>query len=1085
MNFYYKNTCFRPIKNIKLLAASALLVCVGEINAQTQQIKLPEKQITIEEVFRQINKQTQLSVGYNYSNISQSINKKVHVDSGNVQTVLEKALQGTGLTYRFEGNHIIITVKEKSSSNTQNEKKGQIKGRIVDNKGEAIIGASIIEKGTTNGTITDFDGNFTLNVTDNALMEVSFIGYKSQLFYADSSKPMSITMKEDTEILDEIVVVGYGVQKKSDLTGAVGSVQADAIEKQSVTRIDQALQGRISGVQITSAGGAPGNGASIRIRGNNSINGNNEPLFVIDGIIGAGDLNSINPSDIQSIEVLKDASSIAIYGSRGANGVILITTKSGKGGEGFHINYNGYYGIQKAGKMVDFLDGPEYKEWINESENYFGRPKIFSDEETLPNIDWQKEMYHTASMTEHNVSLSNNTSKGNFFFSLNYLNQDGIMKKTNFTRYQARFNFNQTINEYLKMGAIMNVAYTDKDNPRMSTFGMAQLPVMSIYNEDGSFNGINPVTGKFINTVTAEKTYKTTFGTSFSSYGNAFIEYSPFKGLTVKSSIGVNIRRSKDNIYNSVNLPTSKSVDYGGYAAITQNNPITLQNENTISYSTEINKHRINLLGGWTSQTSKNESLHASAHGFTNDVTLYHAIQSGAPETKQISSGESKWSLLSALFRANYVFNNRYYFTISGRADGSSRLSSNNRWAFFPSAAIAWRVSEEKFMKNINFISNLKLRFSYGRSGSQSIAPYSTLDKLGSTETVITDNKVIGYIKQNIANKNLTWEKTDQFDLGLNYSMLNNRINVEFDYYHKKTKDLLLYRELAYQTGYNSILENVGSIENHGIELALNTQNIITKNFSWNSVLTLSSNKSKVLDLAGKEFLENGMGSRLIVGQPVGTFFGIKYLGTWKEGEIPEGSKYKPGDPKLEDVNKDGQINIYDGQIIGNSEPKIYGGFGNTFTYKNFSLDLFFDYSVGNDIYDLFAKDGYAGFNTNLYGQNRDRWSPKNPNSNIPSAGSTMKYIMDSYAGKKGCSLYVQDGSYLRLKNINFEYKIPCKKLNNISIYTSISNLFTITKYDGYTPDVNAEGGHSTRRGFDNNVYPQPRTFIFGLKLGI
>lgn len=1068
------------------IACLSGLSAAGRASVQNATVHFSQENMTFRELINEIESQTDYLFMYDETEIRLSSKVKVKKGSSNVSDVLRKVLAEKQLEYKFLNNYILLgSVTHKTvTPKSQSPKFIRIQGVVLDRQHEPVIGANVTVKGNmTIGASTDAEGKFTLQVPEGAVLQISCLGYLKQEIPAQEGHELIVRMEEDNQELDEVVVVGYGVQKKSDLTGAVGQLQAEIIEKQSVTRIDQALQGRISGVQITSGGGAPGSGTSIRIRGNNSINGDNEPLFVIDGIIGAGDLNSINPSDIQSIEILKDASSIAIYGSRGANGVILITTKTGKGGEGFHLNYNGYYGIQKAARMVDFLNGPEYTRWINEYENYFGRPDMFGDEK-LANVDWQDVMYHAAGMTEHNVSLSNNTKNGNYFFSLNYLNQSGIMRKTNFTRYQARFNFDQKVNDFIKLGAVMNLAYTDKDNPVMSGFGMAQLPVMDIYTEDGSFNGLNPVTGKIINTVAAEKKYKTNFMTSLAAYGNFYLQVTPVKNLVVKSSVGFNVRRSKQNIYNSVNLPASIAVDFGGYAAINTNFPLTVQNENTVNYSMELGKHSINLLGGWTAQTSQNESLNTSVNGFTNDVSLYHAIQSGDPATKQMSSGESKWSLLSGLFRINYIFNNKYFLTVSGRADGSSRLSRENRWAFFPSAALAWRISGEKFLENADWISSLKLRLSYGRSGSQSISPYSTLDKLGSTETVMGDDKAIAYTKNSISNKELTWEKTDQWDAGLNFSVLRSRLDLELDWYYKKTNDLLLYRELPFQTGYGSILENVGAIENKGFEISLKSVNMSREHFSWNSILTLSSNRSKVLDLAGKDFIENGMGSRLIVGESIGTFFGIKYLGTWKEGEIPKGTKYIPGDPKLEDVNKDGQINVYDGQIIGNAEPKLYGGLGNTFTYKNWTLDFFFDFSVGNDIYDLFAKDGYAGFNTNVYGVNRNRWTPENPRSDVPRAGSAYGYIMDSYAGKKGCDLFISDASYLRMKSVNLEYSIPTRTFRNLSVYTSASNLFTITGYKGYTPDVNAEGTHSTRRGFDNNVYPLPRTFVVGLKLG-
>ena len=1078
------------IKKIIVLALVTLFFCQFQLSAQGgYKVTLNKHNVTIHSIFKAIEKESEYTFIYHDNKVD--VNRKVSINMKNasIDKLMNTLLRGTNYTYQVMGNQILIAVKEENG-NAQTGSKQVLKlvtGTVIDERGEPIIGASILEKGTTNGIITNLDGKFSLNLTTKQPeLQVSYIGYLTS-FIRPTQSTLQIVLKEDLHALEEVVVVGYAVQKKSDLTGSVGSIKADVLDNQPISRIDQALQGRISGVQVTSTNGAPGSGTSIRIRGGNSINGSNEPLYVIDGIIGGGDLNSINPADIQSIEVLKDASSTAIYGSRGANGVVLITTKKGNGNEGVRLDYHGYFGLQETSKRVDFLNGPEYVEWKNENEAYFGRPQMFDPSQPIPNTDWQKVMYRSAATTEHNVSLSKATKDSNYFLSLNYLNQDGVMRKTNFTRYQLRFNLEQNIGNYIKVGSTLSMSYTNRQNPVMDSFGIVQLPNMSVYNEDGTINAVNPATGIYVNTVAAQEKYIQDFTTKLRGFGNIYAQITPIKGMVIKSSFGFDMSRDKQNVYQSVDLPTRVYNKSGGYAAINTSFPLSYQNENTISYAAEIGRHRFDLLGGWTAQHYESEFSNSSASGFTNDVNLYHAIEAGDPKTKNMQSGESQWSLLSALFRVNYVYHDRYMLTVSGRSDGSSRLSKDKRWAFFPSAALAWRLSEEKFIKDLNLFSSLKLRASYGRSGSQAVSPYSTLDQLTSGQTVIGDAQFIYFKKNSISNKNLTWEKTDQFDLGLNFGLFNNRVNVELDWYYKKTSDLLLYRELPYQTGFSSVLENVGSVDNKGFELTLNTINITNKDFEWSSVLTLSTNKSNVVDLGGKEFLENGMASRLIVGKPVGTFYGIKYLGTWKENEIPEGSKWKPGDPKLEDVNKDGAFTVADATTIGNAEPALYGGFGNTFTYKNWSMNLFFDFSVGNDIYDLFAANGYGGYNTNLYGDNRDRWTPDNSESNIPRAGSGYKYIMDSYAGKGGCSFFVYDGSFLRLKNLNLEYAFPNmgkKVIKNLSVYGSVSNLFTLTKYHGYSPDVNSEGAHATRRGFDNNAYPQSRIYTVGLKIG-
>lgn len=556
-----------------MLMAGALL-CLN-LSIYSQSISLKMSNVSVKKAMTEL----QTKSGYSFVYIAGDVDtdRTVSINASQLKDAVAQILKGQNVSYEIQGKNIVI--KKGSQQQVTSGKRKKVTGTVKDANGEPIIGATVVEKGTTNGTVTDFDGNYALELSESGTLAVSYIGYKSQEYSVAKIRQgqLSVVLKEDTEVMDEVVVVGYAVQKKSDLTGAVGSVKSESIENQPVTRIDQALQGRISGVQIVSSNGAPGAGSTIRIRGGNSINGSNEPLYVIDGIIGAGDLNSINPADIQSIEVLKDASSTAIYGSRGANGVILITTKTGKGSNGVRLNYHGYYGIQQVSRYLDLLNGPEYVQWKNENEVYFDREEMY-DTENVVNTDWQKVMYRTASMTEHNVSLNSSNDKGNFFFSLNYLNQDGVMEKTNFTRYQARFNFDQNIGKYIKVGAVMSLAYTDKDNPVMDAFGIVQLPNMSIYNEDGTFNSINPSSGYTINTVAAQKEYIQNFTTDLRGFGNIYVQITPIKNLVIKSSAGFDLNRSKQNIYQSVNLPTRVFAKSGGYAAINTSFPMTYQN---------------------------------------------------------------------------------------------------------------------------------------------------------------------------------------------------------------------------------------------------------------------------------------------------------------------------------------------------------------------------------------------------------------------------------------------------------------------------------------------------------------------------
>jgi len=1060
--------------------------------SQSVKFSLSMQNSTVKTVLTTIEQKSDFYFTYSVKEIEANREVSIDVKNKTVMEVLNALFANTDVHYVINDKHIALYKSNEAKSSSlrlieQQQTGKHITGSVKDANGEPIIGANVVVKGSTNGVITDTDGQFSLNnVPQRGIIQISYIGYIPQEVVVSNQSVFDIILKEDLQNLDEVVVIGYGVVRKSDLTGAVGSIKASAIEKMPVARIDQAIQGRVSGVQVTSLNGAPGAATTIRIRGGNSINAGNEPLYVIDGVIGAGDLNTINPADIESIEILKDASSTAIYGSRGANGVILVTTKRGEGTDGVRLSYNGYYGIQSPTKQLDLLNGQEAAAFQNEFAAYNGNAQPFKDLSAISNTNWQDYIFrNNAPITDHNLSVSKASKDGNYFLSLNYFDQSGTMYKSNFERYQLRFNVDQNIGKYIQVGATMTASRSRRSNPMLG--GVSLLPTAPVYNEDGSFFSYNQVSGNVYDNPVAQREYQQNRTRTWRGMGNVYAQLTLLKDFVLKTSFGFDSQNSKQNVYYSLNLPSRVFNKTGGYAYVGTSFPMTYQNENTISWHHTYGNHFISALGGYTWQRFKNETLSGSASGFTNDVSEFNAIQTGTPTTRDIQTSESSWGLKSYLFRANYSYKDRYMLTVSGRYDGSSRLSEGNKWTFFPSAALAWRASEEQFIKDLGVFSNLKIRLSYGTSGSQSIDPYSIIDKLASGSTVIGNTEVITFSPASSANKNLSWEKTKQIDLGFEAGFFNNRLSFEFDYYHKKTTDLLLSRELPYQTGYTSILENVGSLKNDGFELAINSVNVKSKDFMWTSNLSISRNKNKILNLGGKDFIENGIASRLIVGESIGSFWGIKYLGTWKENEIA-GTTHKAGDPKLEDLDGNGLINIYDGQVMGNSEPKFYGGLGNDFTYKHLTLSMFFDFSYGNKIYDLSGRSMETGFNTNVYGRNRDRWTENNPNAYLPRAGSAFTNLFDTYAGGEttgGCSLYMHNGNYLRLKNINLQYDVPLPNrevIKGLQVYGTISNLFTLTNYFGYSPDVSYYSD-ATHRGFDSNSYPQSRTFLIGLKV--
>lgn len=1084
------------LKMLKIMKLTVFLMLISffgvfasETYSQTTKLSLKVEKISLEDFLIKIEDQSEFRFFYTGKI---NVEKKVSGEFKNkkITEILDDIKEEAGIQYEVMGRQIILSPMNTEIAIKSIQQQKSISGTVTDEASEPLPGVTILRKGSTQGTVTNVDGSYSIsNIPEDATLIFSFVGMTTQEITVGNQTIIDVTMAIDAIGIEEVVAIGYGVVKKSDLTGSVGSMKAQEISKQPISRIDQALQGRIAGVQVSTLSGAPGSGASIRIRGGNSINAGNEPLYVIDGFIGAGDLNTINPNDIATVEVLKDASATAIYGSRGSNGVILITTKRGDGKKGFGVSYDGYVGVQSPVKKLDILNGPEYAEFRNEFAEFAGNSIPFPDLDKVSNTDWQDILFRTAIMTNHNLNFYNSTDNSNYYVSLNYLNQDGIQLGSGYDRYQLRFNFDQKLGKVFKIGASLNAAYSIRENPRAAALTSYVIPTAPVYNEDGSFFSVDQINGATYNNPIAQDELISDNTYRSRALGNIYMQFTPINNVIFKSTFGFDFNILKRNRYESGELPTSFESGKGGVAIIDTEFPHSIQNENTINYTKQIGDHNLSLLGGWTYQQYDIENLNVSSSGFSNDVATYNAIETGDPAQLKAFSGESNWSLLSGLYRLNYSYKGKYLLTASGRHDGSSRLAEGNKWAFFPSAAFAWRVSEEPFIKEIETISNLKMRASYGQTGSQSIAPYATLARLNSGINYFGGEQVVIFIPASSASPDLKWENTTQFDLGIDVGLFHNKLNVTLDYYKKKTTDLLLARELPFQTGFNSRLENVGSLQNAGVELNIDGQIINKKHFLWTSNLTISSNKSEVLELSGgKEFFENGLGSRLIVGEPIGTFFGAKFIGLWQEGD-PDLGTHSPGTPKFEDLNSDGLINVEDGQILGNGTPDFFGGINNILNYKNFTLSVFLDFSYGNEIYDLDGRAFNTGHATLVYGKFRDRWTPANTDTEVPRAGGT--YDSNYYTayssgegGFGGSDFVMSDGSYLRLKNINLQYDLPINNnlFKKLSFYGSATNLLTFTKYKGFSPDINSDGSSPTRRGFDSNSYPPARIILFGIK---
>ncbi len=974
-------------------------------------------------------------------------------------------------------------------------------------EGQPLPGASVLIKGSSKGTSTDFDGNFTIEATAQNFLIISYIGYATKEVLVGNQTKINVALEQGNE-LDEVVIIGYGTQRKSDLTGSVSTVSAEEIANIPVSRVDQALQGRAAGVQVTQTSGAPGAGTSIRIRGGNSITGSNEPLWVIDGIVVGTNfnLNNINANDIKSIEILKDASSIAIYGSRGANGVVLVTTKNGTNiGEGKpQVKVGVRTSTQIVPERPKFLNQAQQISFTNEDARYRGVSEPFpNDPSTYPDNDYFDLLLNPSPIYNADVSIAGSSENGSvtYYNSLNFFNQDGLIENSGIEKYIFRSNLDFKINDKLKAGARFNYSRIKQDNGVVGYGGLLNiLPTQPVYNADGSYSGFDDVIGAPFNNPVA--TAKLDIDETYSNnlLGTIYLEYSPIENLTIRSTFNPEINNFKRNEFTSSQRPDLTVVGETGNASISGASFFGWNNENTIQYSTDFGEdHSLTVLGGASFQKSTNESFRARAFGITTDATGFNNLALGTNPTRNVvGSGFSAFQIASFFGRANYSYKDKYLLTLVGRSDGSSVFAPGNKYNFYPSIAGAWKITGEPFMQNQSTFKDLKLRASYGKSGNQAIGPYNTLGVLEEANTTLNGVEQPGLTLGRPANSDLKWETTTSYDIAFEASLFGGRLFTEFNYYYKKTEDLLLDITIPRQTGFTSQLQNVGSLENKGWEFLVNSTNIRNTNFNWNSTLTLSSNKNKVLDLGGQQFIDSvidqqvGAGNvRITVGEAVPVFRGANYLGTWKSQAEIDASGLNPGTqvvggPRYENLNGDSIISNEDFVTQGSPFPDLIFGFENNFSYKNFDLNIFFQGTVGNEVYNLRTRGNFfqRGENTK-YIEIADRWTPENPTSDIPRAGAyAFSTIYPS-------SYDVEDGSHLRLKTATLTYNFPIDKMGlkgikSLSVYASGTNLLLISNFRLIDPETSAYGRTglgNVYQGFSNGEYPNAKVLSLGLNV--
>ena len=949
-----------------------------------------------------------------------------------------------------------------------------VTGTVKDVTGEPVIGANVIQEGTSNGSITDIDGKFSLSIPKGSVLVISYIGYASQNVTVTGNQPLVITLKDDTELLDE--VVGYGTMKKSDLTGAVGSVGAKDMKNSPISNVGQALQGKVAGLQIIDSG-KPGDNVTIRVRGIGSINDSN-PLIVIDGVPTDLGLNSINMADVERVDVLKDASATAIYGSRGANGVILITTKKGAVGK-TKVSYNGYYSSNSVAAYPDRMNLSEWADFKREAYRTDGQwagpeddAKIFGSAydaiKANQNVDWVDMLMQTGSQMSHSINISNGTEKTTFNLAFEYMSEDGLVKLDNMDRYNATLSLSHKLTDNLKLNA--NVVYTYLDqNIRRDPFNRSiyYAPYGDVYNEDGSINVLPFNDGQTISPIAEEVpgAYKNNRLTSH-LVGNVGATWNIIKDLTLTSTFGFD----KKDVRTGHFADTYTLDGAGNYslADVTNHSDVNWSWENTLAYSFTLGKHNLSLMAGNALYKNVAEEYKGAGHNLISSTMLFYNL-GGLQDSQQISSNDVQTTMASFFGRINYKFNEKYLMTVTLRQDGSSVLAKDHQWGFFPSVALAWRMNEENFLKNIEQLSNLKLRLSYGISGNSAVSAYQTQGGLGKTMYAYlinnTENGAYGYYPALTPNYNLGWEKTATANIGIDFGFFNNRISGSLDIYQQKTSDLLMQKKVPSSTGYSLAWDNVGKTENKGVELVINTQNFNQKDFSWNTDYTFTLNREKITELAGG--IDRDISNGWFVGHSIKTHYGLEKIGIWQLDEAEEAAKYgeKPGRIKIKDQNKDGSIdNDNDPVILGSETPDFVMGLNNTFKYKNFDLRVFMYWRQGQMLhseangYGSYRIQGDPGIKVNY-------WTPENPTNEFP---RPEKSYSDSSK---------LDGSYLKIKEITLGYQLPkswIEKIHasNIRIYCSLKNFFTFSHLDDYDPE---RGGSLS--------YPMTKQAVFGINV--
>lgn len=1106
--YCFKNPRFKQIFRIMRISTFLLMVCVfcsyaGNAHSQNAKVSIRMNNVKLDKILNEIENQTDYLFIYNNQ---VDINKitSVKVKNEAVAQVLDRILSGTGINYELEGTHIILTTEAIKDLHAQQQAK-TVTGTVTDVSGEPIIGANIRIKGTTTGTITDIDGNFSIEAEPQSVIEVSYIGYLTQETVINNQKSIRFLLKEDTKTLDEVVVIGYGVQKKADLTGSVANINTEKLNTQSNANIGQALQGKIAGVDIVSQGGAPGSGTRIMVRGIGTLN-NASPLYIVDGMY-MNSIDHINPNDIASIDVLKDASSAAIYGSRAANGVIIVTTKEGSNTEGKPIiDLSVNLGISTASKFLDMLDAKGWAEVTTIARQAIGKPALdmATDLANKPDNDWQDIMFRPALMQNYNLAVKGGGKYSTYYTGLGYFNQDGIVKGTNYQRYNI-----QSKNDYKRgifsAGTNLIISFShDKPLHQELRGGMIgtilqSVPTLEKYDDtrEGGYGGTY---GDVVNIphplAIIDDNIMDRYNENVKIFANLYAQIELFKGLKYKLNLTPDF--SFERYKNYLN-----KYDFGlATNSITQlterqRRRRNILVENLLTFDRTFGEHKISALAGYTYQDSRFRHIQAYGEGLPQGLE-----EIDAATTNRSNEGNSWRSVLTSILgRVFYSYHNKYLFTATIRRDGSSKFGKNNRYGYFPSFSLGWNVAEEKFMENVHWLDQLKLRGGYGVLGNQEIDnyQYSSTITTGINYPDGNGGLLQGAFPKNFANPDIKWEETAMTNVGIDFMAFNNRLSLTADYYVKNTKDILLTVPIPISSGgANDPIRNAGKIRNNGFEFNLGWMDQPNPDISYGINLIGSFNKNKVIamgsesgSIKGGSTNQNITTSETKAGYPIGGYWLISTAGYFNSQEevdayAKDGKKIQPaaepGDIKFVDANNDGVINDDDRVFQGSPFPDFTFALNGNMRYKNFDLSIGLQGVLGNKIYNATRQtleDVTKG--SNFLASCLDYWTPENKNASHP----RLTWDDPNRNTRAESDRYLENGSYLRLRSVQLGYTFPQTwfkgAIQHARVYINAENLFTITSYSGYSPDVNAD--NANYRGFDNFIYPTNRTFMLGLNV--